>query len=107
MINHNFYCRVDPTRIDEVGPDRAAAEWLLRCGASVKWKDLEHWEIDYNMLPMDNYGKYKIEQINAKDATIMSIGFPHLSNFHMINFIIINIIFLYFRRINISEKIHS
>lgn len=29
--------RVDRSRIEEVGPDRACAEWLLRCGAGVKW----------------------------------------------------------------------
>ena len=27
----------DPDRIREVGADRAAAEWLLRCGAGVRW----------------------------------------------------------------------
>ena len=25
-------------RIKDVGPDRACAEWLLRCGAGLKWK---------------------------------------------------------------------
>ena len=29
--------KYDPDRIREVGADRAAAEWLLRCGAGVRW----------------------------------------------------------------------
>lgn len=35
---NSIFNMVDANRIEEVGPDRAAAEWLLRCGAKVKWK---------------------------------------------------------------------
>ena len=32
-----FFNQVDKDRIDQVGPDRACAEWLLKNGAAVKW----------------------------------------------------------------------
>ena len=76
----SFYIyRVDPSRIKDVGPDRAAAEWLLRCGAGVKWKDHETKLIDYNSLPAGSYRTLFIEEIDGTDSCIMSIGFPHLS----------------------------
>jgi H+-transporting ATP synthase F0 complex subunit s len=74
-----WYLRVDPKRIEEVGPDRAAAEWLLRCGASVKWVKSEKWLSDYNSLPVGNTFVNKIEEIDATDSAIMAIGFSHLS----------------------------
>ena len=37
---NSIFNKVDPQRIADVGADRAAAEWLLRCGAAVKWKGL-------------------------------------------------------------------
>ena len=30
------FFRFDPERVKAVGPDRACAEWCLRCGASVR-----------------------------------------------------------------------
>ena len=33
-----IYVHLFLARIKDVGPDRACAEWLLRCGAVVKWK---------------------------------------------------------------------
>jgi hypothetical protein len=73
------YLRVDPKRIEEVGPDRAAAEWLLRCGASVKWTKTDKYLKDYNSLPVGNPFEYKIEEIDATDSAIMAYGFSHLS----------------------------
>lgn len=37
--------------MEAVGADRAAAEWILRLGGSVKFKDFEHKNSDYNHLP--------------------------------------------------------
>jgi len=72
-----FLFRVDGARVAEVGPDRACAEWLLRCGAAVKWdKGTEEWLRDYNSLPVANY-RLHITEIDATDSAIMHVGFPH------------------------------
>lgn len=75
----NVY-RVDQSRIKDVGADRAAAEWLLRCGAGVRWKGAGSTLTDYNSLPPGNYRQFTIEEIDATGSCIMSVGFPHLSN---------------------------
>lgn len=69
--------RVDRSRIKEVGPDRAAAEWLLRCGASVKFRDFDRWTVDYNLLPTGGRDRLKIVEVDATDSSIMHIGFEH------------------------------
>ncbi|KAM4014605.1 ATP synthase subunit s, mitochondrial [Anomaloglossus baeobatrachus] len=70
--------RVDYERIKDVGPDRAASEWLLRCGAKVRYKGFEKWQQDYNGLPTGPLGKYKIQGIDATDSCIMYKGFDYL-----------------------------
>ncbi|XP_029092763.1 ATP synthase subunit s, mitochondrial isoform X1 [Monodon monoceros] len=70
--------RVDHERIRDVGPDRAASEWLLRCGAVVRYHGQERWQKDYNHLPTGPLDKYKIQAIDATDSCIMSIGFDHM-----------------------------
>lgn len=72
--------RVDHERIRDVGPDRAASEWLLRCGAVVCYHGQERWQKDYNHLPTGPLDKYKIQAIDATDSCIMSIGFDHMGN---------------------------
>eukprot|EP00057_Strongylocentrotus_purpuratus_P035257 XP_798324.3 PREDICTED: ATP synthase subunit s, mitochondrial [Strongylocentrotus purpuratus] len=76
MLNAVFN-QVDRSRIKEVGPDRAAAEWLLRCGASVKFRDFERWTVDYNLLPTGGRDRLKIVEVDATDSSIMHIGFEH------------------------------
>ncbi|XP_076156780.1 ATP synthase subunit s, mitochondrial [Alosa pseudoharengus] len=70
--------RVDYERIKAVGPDRAAAEWLLRCGAKVRFQGFDRWQHDYNGLPTGPLGRYKIQAIDATDSCIMYRGFDHL-----------------------------
>jgi len=70
--------KVDTSRIKDVGPDRAAAEWLLRCGAGVRWKGHNTNLNDYNSLPPGGYRHLFIEEVDATDSCIMSVGFPHL-----------------------------
>ncbi|KAM3595095.1 uncharacterized protein V6R79_018032 [Siganus canaliculatus] len=70
--------KVDYDRIKAVGPDRAAAEWLLRCGAKVRFQGFERFHHDYNGLPTGPLGKYKIEAIDATESCIMYRGFDHL-----------------------------
>uniref|UniRef100_A0A9L0S894 Distal membrane arm assembly component 2 like n=1 Tax=Equus caballus TaxID=9796 RepID=A0A9L0S894_HORSE len=69
---------VDHERIRDVGPDRAASEWLLRCGAMVRYQGQERWQKDYNHLPTGPLDKYKIQAIDATDSCIMNIGFDHM-----------------------------
>lgn len=76
--------RVDHERIRDVGPDRAASEWLLRCGAMVRYHGQERWQKDYNNLPTGPLDKYKIQAIDATDSCIMSFGFDHLGNYPVI-----------------------
>ena len=71
-------CRVDADRINDVGPDRACAEWLLRCGAHFRWRSQPGWQTDYNALSPTRKKQY-IEEINADNAAIMDIGFQHFS----------------------------
>ncbi|KAM8914157.1 ATP synthase subunit s, mitochondrial isoform 3-T3 [Spinachia spinachia] len=70
--------KVDYERIKAVGPDRAAAEWLLRCGAKVRFQGFDRWQHDYNGLPTGVLGKYKIQAIDATESCIMYRGFDHL-----------------------------
>lgn len=74
---NTIFNRVDESRIKDVGPDRACAEWLLRCGALVKWRNMESWTKDYNSLPVSGGRLLKVEEIDATDSAIMHIGFPH------------------------------
>ncbi|RXG66605.1 ATP synthase subunit s, mitochondrial [Armadillidium vulgare] len=71
---------VDDSRILDAGPDRACAEWLLRCGAGVKWVNSDAFLKDYNSLPLSGTKLYKIEEVDATDSSIMFIGFPYFRN---------------------------
>uniref|UniRef100_A0A3Q0RLN3 Distal membrane arm assembly component 2 like n=1 Tax=Amphilophus citrinellus TaxID=61819 RepID=A0A3Q0RLN3_AMPCI len=70
--------KVDYERIKAVGPDRAAAEWLLRCGAKVRFQGFDRWHHDYNALPTGSLGRYKIQAIDATESCIMYKGFDYL-----------------------------
>ncbi|XP_056281506.1 ATP synthase subunit s, mitochondrial [Pseudoliparis swirei] len=75
----NAVCNtVDHERIKAVGPDRAAAEWLLRCGAKVRFQGFDRWQHDYNGLPPGPLGRHKIQAIDATESCIMYKGFDHL-----------------------------
>jgi H+-transporting ATP synthase F0 complex subunit s len=72
----------DKERIKEVGAERACAEWLLRCGAHIRWDGSASWQTDYNALPPAtkasvSKGGRRIVEINADDASVMDVGFPH------------------------------
>ncbi|XP_006632462.1 ATP synthase subunit s, mitochondrial [Lepisosteus oculatus] len=70
--------KVDYERIKALGPDRAASEWLLRCGAKVRYQGFDRWQHDYNALPTGPLGKFKIQAIDATESCIMYRGFDHL-----------------------------
>lgn len=74
---NTVFNKVDESRIRDVGPDQACAEWLLRCGAVVRWLDRDQWTTDYNSLPASGGRALKIEEVDATDSAVMHIGFPH------------------------------
>ncbi|XP_046337340.2 ATP synthase subunit s, mitochondrial-like [Haliotis rufescens] len=87
---NSVFNRVDEDRLKLVGPDRACAEWMLRCGGRVKWVGLNHWEKDYNTLPASGFDKYKVEEIDGTKSAVMSLGFPHLSGLTHVNKIVLH-----------------
>lgn len=75
-MNKFLFSRVDEDRVELLGPDRACAEWLLRNGARIKWKNSVEYLENYNNLPsLDK--KYHIQAVDATDSAIHHIGFPH------------------------------
>jgi H+-transporting ATP synthase F0 complex subunit s len=72
------FLRYDRKRIQELGPDRACAEWLLRCGGSVRFKNWGSFTSNYNTIPSGAPGQFKIEEIRAVKACITSEGFAYL-----------------------------
>ncbi|XP_066534899.1 ATP synthase subunit s, mitochondrial [Hoplias malabaricus] len=82
--------KVDYERINAVGPDRAAAEWLLRCGAKVRFCGFDRWQHDYNGLPTGPLGRYKIQAIDATESCIMYRGFDYLNGLEHIEEIRLN-----------------
>lgn len=74
-----FIWRYDRKRVEEMGPDRACAEWLLRCGGSVRYKNWGSLTVDYNAIPSGTPDQFKIEEIRAIKACITSQGFAYLN----------------------------
>ena len=74
-----FLSRVDHSRVADVGPDKAAAEWILRLGGSVKFSSFEYWTTDYNYLPAEPRERVRLEAINASGISITNNGLEHLS----------------------------
>ena len=70
--------KVDHERIKAVGPDRAASEWLLRCGAKVRFQGFDRFLHDYNALPTEPLVRHKIQAIDATDSCVMRKGFGYL-----------------------------
>ncbi|XP_012272176.1 ATP synthase subunit s, mitochondrial [Orussus abietinus] len=68
--------RVDEERLAKLGPDRACAEWLLRNGAAVLWKNSNEYMADYNSLPPENQ-RFYIQAVDATDSAIHHSGFQH------------------------------
>lgn len=67
-----------------MGPDRAAAEWLLRCGAKVRFQGFDRWQHDYNAMPTGPLGRYKIQAIDATESCIMFKGFDYLGQYYSV-----------------------
>ncbi|CAG2228081.1 ATP5S [Mytilus edulis] len=84
------YNTFDIDRHKLVGPDRNCAEWLMKCGATIKFQGHDNHILEYNALPSSNFDKYKIEEIDMTDSTVMLKGFPHLHNCKHVKKIVIH-----------------
>ena len=60
------------------GADRACAEWVLRNGGSIKWKDSATYLTDYNLLPRTDFHNYHVEGIDLTGTDVIDMGFRHL-----------------------------
>lgn len=75
--------RVDSDRLSLVGPNRTCAEWVLKNGGAVRFKNYPTTLFsNYNSLPGDL--KLPIFEIDGSNSSIMDIGFDHLKNCDMI-----------------------
>ena len=83
-IHLSFLNRVDPSRLASIGADRAAAEWILRLGGRVRFKEFDHWSSDYNRLPSIGRASLKLVAIDGSGLAITGNGLEHLSEY--INF---------------------
>uniref|UniRef100_A0A1B6DK72 Uncharacterized protein n=2 Tax=Clastoptera arizonana TaxID=38151 RepID=A0A1B6DK72_9HEMI len=75
--------RVSQSRINEIGPDRACAEWLMRNGALIRWKGDTNFLTSYDNLPKDDEAtgkKFHLQEVDATDSSIAHHGFAHFKN---------------------------
>lgn len=74
-----MFNRKDDSRVKEIGPDRAAAEWIVKNGGTVRFAGNEKIVSNYNTLPLGPRSSgYMLEEINAKGITLTDNGFEHL-----------------------------
>ncbi|KAF1750760.1 hypothetical protein GCK72_017311 [Caenorhabditis remanei] len=78
----------DIQRVKEVGADRAAAEWIVRCGGTIKFTQIGENFADYNALvkrtaqldPRRAEDNVTLETIRAEDASVTGFGCRHFEN---------------------------
>lgn len=80
---------MDEDRIQEIGPNMACAEWLMKNGAYVRWKGCKEFVNHYDCLPnitCKTLKQFKIEQVYAgKDASISHLGFSYFSMYKLLS----------------------
>lgn len=64
-----------------MGPDRACAEWVIRCGGTVRFQNWGSFISNSKTMPSGAMGQFKIEEIRAIAASITSEGFAYLGCF--------------------------
>uniref|UniRef100_A0A9J2QAA2 Mitochondrial ATP synthase regulatory component factor B n=1 Tax=Ascaris lumbricoides TaxID=6252 RepID=A0A9J2QAA2_ASCLU len=82
-------CSYDRERVKEVGADRAAAEWIVRCEGKVKFDKLDDLFIDYNELikktaeldPRKESDQVHVVSIDATDSSVTGYGCRHFGLF--------------------------
>lgn len=80
----NYY---DKSRVKQVGADRAAAEWVVRCEGKVRFDTVDIEFNDYNTLiketskldPSKEKDLVHVVSIDATDASITGYGCRHFS----------------------------
>ena len=75
-----FTRRVDYSRVEEVGAEIAASEWVLRNGGKVKLSIFSNWTTDYHRLPSE--AGAVLEGIDALGGTLIDVGLDHLGELH-------------------------
>ena len=86
---NQIFNRVDHERIKEVGPDRAAAEWILKNGGAVKWTGKDRFDDTYDSL-ISVRRDQKIVEIDATGSSISGFGFLHLKGLSHVEKIILS-----------------
>lgn len=71
--------RVDQQRLTAVGPDRCCAEWILKNGGTVKFREYPSVINNYNALPNELH-QLNLTEITVNDIALLDIGFDHLLN---------------------------
>jgi len=74
--------RYDRKRVQELGPDRACADWIIRCGGSVRFKNWGSFVSKRNQLPIGTPGHFRIEEIRVVQTCLTSEGFAYLDGLH-------------------------
>ncbi|XP_045463551.1 ATP synthase subunit s, mitochondrial-like [Harmonia axyridis] len=82
-VLNKVFNAVDEDRREKLGPDRTCAEWLLRNGASVKFKGSSEFLKDYNKLPDEDF-PFKIAEVEAIDSSISQYGFGNFKGCQLI-----------------------
>lgn len=83
----NYY---DRDRVKEVGPDRAAAEWIVRCEGKVTLDKFAEPFVDYNELirktaeldPRKPTDQVHVVSIDASDSSVTGFGCRHFAGLH-------------------------
>lgn len=88
-VLNKVFNAVDQNRREKLGPDRSCAEWLLRNGASVKFKGSSEFLSDYNRLPDEEF-PLKIVEVEAVHASISNYGFSHFKGCQLLWKIVFN-----------------
>lgn len=70
--------RYDRKSVQELGADRACADWIIRCGGSVRFQNWGSFISKRNQLPTGAVGHFRIEEIRAIQASLTSEGFAYL-----------------------------
>ncbi|KAK3751476.1 hypothetical protein QZH41_009189 [Actinostola sp. cb2023] len=84
----NFvFNRIDSSRLEEFGPDRVAAEWVLRNGGGVKFTHQNSWIHNYNALEMGPAEKFKLQKIDGKATCITTGGLQHLVGLNHLDYL--------------------